>query len=150
MKKLLFALLLLCSSALAQNYTTVSASNIQYLNQAKVTGQICFLGTNSSNIPISFQAGGGGQVAAYPMCQTVTNGAIIGTLNVPNPALTTPANICYRVRVSDNTYGEVLSYNCVTWASSSTFNFDLYVPNVGTITGTSISSLAVGSLTVTS
>jgi hypothetical protein len=46
----------------AQNLTTVSASNIQDINGSKLAaGQLCFLGTDQSDNPISFGIGGGGQ-----------------------------------------------------------------------------------------
>jgi hypothetical protein len=47
----------------AQNWATVSATNITDLNQNKLAaGQLCFLATDQNDIPINFNLGGGGQV----------------------------------------------------------------------------------------
>jgi len=138
MKRLLLWLiaycLLLIACAQAQNWTTVSASNITDLNQQKLAaGTICFLGTNSSDVPISFQVGGGGQVLARPFCVAVTNGAS-AALTVPNPANTQPANISYRVTVTDSSSGQrVLYYKGVAF-TGGTFNFDGYTPPYGPFT----------------
>src|SRR5581483_6160791 len=117
------------------------ASNITNLDGVKVaSGKLCFLGTNSNDVPVSFQMGGGGQVTRTPRCTTITNGAV-GTFSVPNPANTSPANINYRITVQDDASGEVLTYRKVNFSGAS-FNFDTYVPDVGTVTsGTSVDNL---------
>src|SRR6185312_14146420 len=87
----------LAAPAQAQNWTTVSAANITDLNQQKLAaGQLCFLGTDQNDTPISFMVGGGGQVLKRQFCATVTNGAT-ATLTVPNPATSSPSGISYRV-----------------------------------------------------
>jgi hypothetical protein len=135
MKRLLLWLIAYCSlliaCAQAQNWTTVSASNITDLNQQKLAGgTICFLGTNSSDVPISFQVGGGGQVLARPFCVAVTNGTS-AALTVPNPANTQPAGIVYRVTVTDSSSGQrVLYYKGVAF-TGGTFSFDGYTPPYG-------------------
>jgi hypothetical protein len=114
----------------AQNWTTVSAANITDLNQQKLAaGQLCFLGTDQNDTPISFMVGGGGQVLKRQFCATVTNGAT-ATLTVPNPATSSPSGISYRVSVKDSSTGqEVLRYTGVTFSGTS-FNLDLYTPNL--------------------
>ncbi|HET9285419.1 MAG TPA: hypothetical protein VFR24_26000 [Candidatus Angelobacter sp.] len=134
MKKLNLAMTaLLCAlPAAAQNWTTISASNITDLNQQKLAaGQLCFLGTDQNDLPISFNAGGGGQVLRRTFCAAVTNGSV-ASFTVPNPALTTPAGIYYRVTIKDGNSGqEVLRYTQVTF-TGATFNFDSYAPlNLG-------------------
>ena len=134
MKKLL---LLLCFSLAGilpafgvNNYTTVTASNIQDAsNHAIASGQLCFQGTNNSFQPVGFQAGGGGQVITRPVCTPISNGAI-GTFVVPNPAGTHPAWISYTVTIAVGN-STVLKYVGVQWDDAATFNFDLYVPNIG-------------------
>jgi hypothetical protein len=55
--------------AFAQNWTTISAGNITDLNQNKLAaGQLCFLGTDQNDNPISFSVGGGGQVLRRAFC----------------------------------------------------------------------------------
>jgi len=157
MKKLvLLAMMLACALPLsAQNWTTVTATNITDLNQQKLAiGQLCFLGTDQNDVPISFNVGGGGQVLKRAFCSAVTNG-IASTFTVPNPAGTTPAGIYYRVTVKDvNSGQEVLRYNQVTFTGAS-FNFDNFAPtNLGQfapLTGTAVSgNLSVnGNLSIT-
>ncbi|MBZ5508951.1 MAG: hypothetical protein LAO78_26120 [Acidobacteriia bacterium] len=156
MKKSVFVLLMLtCAVASAQNWTTISAANITDLNQQKLAvGQLCFLGTDQNDTPISFNTGGGGQVLKRAFCAAVSNGAV-ASFTVPNPANTTPAGIYYRVTVRDvNSGQEVLRYNQVRF-TGTTFNFDNYAPlNLGLfspLTGTAVSgNLSVnGNLSVT-
>jgi hypothetical protein len=157
MKKLvLLTVMLACAIPLsAQNWTTVTASNITDLNQQKLaTGQLCFLGTDQNDAPVSFNVGGGGQVLKRAFCSAVTNGTA-ALFTVPNPAGTTPAGIYYRVTVKDvNSGQEVLRYNQVSFIGAS-FNFDNYAPtNLGqfaSLTGTAVSgNLSVnGNLSIT-
>ena len=110
MKKLFGVVAVVCLSlcGFAQNWTTVSASNITDLNQQKLAaGSLCFLGTDQNDIPISFEVGGGGQVLARPFCVTVTNGSS-AALTVPNPQNTQPQGIYYRVTVTDSSTGQVV------------------------------------------
>jgi hypothetical protein len=125
------AVLCLALAAQAQNWTTVSASNITDLNQQKLAaGTMCFLGTDQNDIPISLQVGGGGQVLARPFCVAVTNGSS-AALTVPNPANTQPSGIRYRVTVNDASTGQrVLYYKAVSFAGA-TFSFDTYIPLIG-------------------
>lgn len=148
-------LLLLSVFAQAQNWTTVTATNITDLNQQKLaTGQLCFLGTDQNDVPISFNVGGGGQVLKRAFCSAVTNGTA-ALFTVPNPAGTTPVGIYYRVTVKDvNSGQEVLRYTQVSF-TGATFNFDNYAPtNLGQfvpLTGTAVSgNLSVnGNLSIT-
>lgn len=129
MKKIILMAVMGCVvPAAAQNWTTVSASNITDLNQQKLAaGQLCLLGTDQNDVPISFNVGGGGQVLKRPFCTPVTSGAV-SSFTVPNPVNTAPAGIYYRVTVKDaNTGQEVLRYAQVSF-SGATFNFDNYAP----------------------
>jgi hypothetical protein len=152
MKKALLIIAFLFPSlpAVCQNTTTVSGSNIMDLNGAKLAnGQICFLGTDQTDTPISFQAGGGGQVLKRQFCSTVTAG-VISSFTVPNPANTLPSGIYYRVMVKDGATGlEVLRYTLVTF-TGATFNFDNYTPNPPGFVPVPLSGTSVtGSLGVT-
>src|SRR5262249_39312568 len=157
MKKLIFLIVMVTTviPVSAQNWTTVSATNITDLNQQKLAvGQLCFLGTDQNDVPISFNVGGGGQVLKRAFCAPVAAGAVT-SFTVPNPSNTTPTGIYYRVTVKDvNTGQEVLRYNQVSFAGA-TFNFDNYAPtNLGqfaSITGNAVSgNLSVnGNLSIT-
>lgn len=132
----------------AQNWTTVSASNITDLNQQKLAaGRLCFLITDVNDNPISVMIGGGGQSLQRPYCSTVTTGAA-ASFTVPNPATTAPANIAYRVAATDSSTGQtVLHYTNVQF-TGTTFNFDNYVPSPPLPLGSSVSVLTVGTLTI--
>lgn len=131
MKKIILMVMVACAiPAATQNWTTVSATNITDLNQQKLaTGQLCFLGTDQNDVPVSFNVGGGGQILKRPFCASVANGAV-SSFTVPNPVNTAPAGIYYRVTVKDvNTGQDVLRYTQVSF-SGTTFNFDNYAPVV--------------------
>ena len=153
MKKLLsilafvYVVLWFSLSALAQNLTTVSASNIQDINGAKLAaGQLCFLITDQNDIPLSVQIGGGGQALKRGYCTSVVNGAVT-SFTVPNPANTQPAGIYYRITAKDTTAGqEVLRYTQVAFAGA-TFNFDNYAPTFPSFIAP-MSNATVGNLTI--
>src|SRR5258708_5572137 len=118
---------LLFGTACAQNWATVSASNITDLHQNKLAaGQLCFLGTDRNDNLIRFSIGDGGRSRRHVYCSRVTAGALTA-FRVPNPGNTTPAGIHYRVTVKDSTGKEVLRYAKVTLAGG-TFDFDTYAP----------------------
>jgi hypothetical protein len=145
MKKLFSILAFLCLAlpALAQNWTTVSASNITDLNQNKLAaGQLCFLITDQNDNPISVNIGGGGQSLKRGYCSPVAAGAVT-SFTVPNPATTSPSGIYYRVTAKDTSTGlEVLRYTGVTFSGAS-FNFDNYQP---VIQGASLNPLSGNSV----
>jgi hypothetical protein len=127
------AQLLLAIAAQAQNWTTVTATNITDFNQQKLAaGQLCFMATDQNDNPISTGVGGGGQLLRRQYCSQVTAG-VVTTFTVPNPTNTLPAGVYYRVTVKDSSTGqEVLRYTQVSFTGTS-FNFDTYAPiNVGT------------------
>jgi len=134
MRKSLFVIVVLtCALAQAQNWTTVTATNITDLNQQKLAaGQLCFLATDQNDNPISIGIGGGGQMLKRGYCSAVMSGAVT-SFTVPNPANTQPAGVYYRVTVKDSSTGqEVLRYTQVSFTGAS-FNFDTYAPiNLGT------------------
>lgn len=131
MKKIQVCAILITAAicAHAQNFTTVTGSNVTDLNQQKLNaGQICFQGTDNQDQSISFQQGGGGQVLKRQFCSSIAAG-VITSFTVPNPAATLPTGIYYRVTVKDVSSGlEVLRYTGVTF-NGATFNFDNYAPN---------------------
>jgi hypothetical protein len=128
------AQLFLAINAQAQNWTTVTATNITDLNQQRLAaGQLCFIATDQNDNPISTGVGGGGQLLRRQYCSQVTAGALPTAFTVPNPATTQPAGVYYRVTVKDSSTGqEVLRYTQVSFSGTS-FNFDTYAPlNLGT------------------
>jgi hypothetical protein len=140
MKKLIWTLLL--ASAFGQNYTTVTASNIQNGSSGLLpSGTITFQAVGTNQQPISYQVGGGGQQILAPTVCPVSNGAILGVCSVANVLLTQPQNVCFNVTVK-NSAGQVVlggtnsGYQCVQpvsnggWCVAGTCNFDAYQPNL--------------------
>jgi hypothetical protein len=130
--------LLLGAGVHAQNFTIVTAGNLQDLTGNKLaSGEVCFQAVTNQGVPIGYQAGGGGQVINVPRCAGVVNGAF--SLSVANTALTTPAHICYKVTVKDLSTGQLVlgngqpgmpsGYECVQPVGGG-FNFDSFVPNL--------------------
>jgi len=132
------AIALICAAAAvpatAQNWTTISASNITDAAGNKLAaGQICFLGTDQNNVAINFAIGGGGQVLKRPVCATVTNGAIAAGFQVPNPANTSPAGVLYHVYVRDTSSGQiVVDYKLVRFTGTA-WDLDNYQPSSTTV-----------------
>jgi hypothetical protein len=117
--------------AQAQNWTRITAFNIQDLSGAKLaSGSLCFQATDASSNAISFQAGGGGQVIRSARCAAISNGTV-GTFTVPNPANSIPAGIFYEATVKAGSH-TLLDYKLVQWSGAS-FNFDNYAPTPGTV-----------------
>ena len=140
----------IAAPAWSQNWATVTAVNITDLNQQKLAaGQLCFLGTDQNDTPINFMVGGGGMVLKRQFCSGVSSGAVTA-FTVPNPALTSPTGVYYRVTVIDSATGqEVLRYSGVTF-SGAAFNFDTYAPNPPGFTPAPLSGTSVaGNLGVT-
>lgn len=148
MKKLLLALMLLVSPLFAQNYTTVTASNIISPSGAKLNGNVCFTAENEKGNPIPFQVGGGGLVVSSPYCTKIVNGVV--NMQVANPANTIPANIFYLIIISSSGGG----YSCPSASiSGATLNLDTYVcpsiivgpgPALGTVVEIDTTSPIVG------
>lgn len=148
MKKLLLALMLLVSPLFAQNYTTVTASNIISPSGAKLNGNVCFTAENEKGNPIPFQVGGGGLVVSSPYCTKIVNGVV--NMQVANPANTIPANIFYLIVISSSGGG----YSCPSASiSGATLNLDTYVcpsiivgpgPALGTVVEIDTTSPIVG------
>jgi len=112
-------------------FTQVSASALKDSTGTVVANAtISFYPVNNLGVPISFRAGGGGQVMSVPVTAQVTNGAF--TILLADSTLTLPANVGYSVSVIDNVSGKSLlgaGYSCVQ-PSGAAWNFDTYQPNL--------------------
>jgi len=88
MKKLALAFVLCLCFALrawGQIYTSVSTSSAELSNGFGINGQLCFLGTDSTDTPITYYPGGGSTGVSTPVCSPLTSG-IVTTFNVANIA----------------------------------------------------------------
>jgi hypothetical protein len=125
----------------AAGYVTVSATYTGGVDNLVASGTICFAPATSSGQAASFRAAYSGQIMTTPVCATVTNGVF--TVDLPDTAISSPANVCYNVTVTDNVTGNSLlgpGYGCVQpqaqainyWCNPATkvCNFDQYNPNL--------------------
>jgi lysophospholipase L1-like esterase len=94
--------------------TAVTASNISMGGAAISTGTVTFVPVDSRGTAISFATGGGGLNGPMGFSCTITAGAITGTCEVPDAALTTPANILYSIQISDTSTGNKSSGKAFT------------------------------------
>jgi hypothetical protein len=113
----------------AQNYTMVVATSIQTAGSPAppallATGNLCFQATDQNNNPINFTAGGGGQVVVGQVCALVVNG-VSSPLSIANPVNTIPANILYRITVTDSFLTQLYICKGVVLGGVS-FNFDTF------------------------
>jgi len=119
---LLVSALALSLCAKGSNWDTVTATNIQDASGTKLTsGLLCFQATDAASNPISFQAGGEGQIITKPFCTAITNGAI-GAFHVPDSNLTKPAGVYYTISVQP---GNLLNYERVR-VTTSPWSLDSY------------------------
>jgi hypothetical protein len=133
-------LFLLSAATYAQNFVTITASNIQSGGNVPVAaGTIIFSATDATGKPISYQAGGGGQVIRTPVSCSISNGVIADNCKLANTDLTNPLHVCFNTIVKDSSNVIVLGgpgsgYNCVqpqsnnAWCTAGTCNFDSYSP----------------------
>ena len=139
MKKLLLLSLLLFLSSLAHaQWTAVTASHI-YGGTSDLgllpAGTISFQATDNNGQSIAYQVGGTGQQVNWPLVCAITTGAITGACNVADTTQTNPMDICYSITVK-NSQGTIVlggspnsGYQCAQ-PSGTTWNFDVFVPNV--------------------
>src|SRR5271155_5276310 len=126
MRKLL--LLLLSLPAFAQaNWINVTAANIHGgSNTLLPAGNITFTATDNTGAPISYQAGGGGQVVSYPTTCSIVNGTIALQCLVANVSVSNPSNFCYSVAITNSSNQLVLGgpssgYTCVQPQTSNSW-----------------------------
>jgi len=148
---LLSAPLSCAAQSVPYGYSQVSSSITMDGGVVVANSTIYFAPVSNSGAPISFRATGAyadGQQGPGAFTAQVLAGAF--SILLPDPALTSPSNICYSVTIIDNVTGNSHlgpGYTCVQpvgtgggpgagWCSGATSsqggtcNFDLYTPNL--------------------
>ncbi len=116
-------------------YTLITAAKIQdSTGRLLSSGRVTFFPTNNHGEAVSAVAGGGGMILSKPVTFLVVNGSITtdlfgNTPQVADTSLTTPANICYRITVTDDTNETVQGPGYgLAQPSGASWSLDTYVP----------------------
>jgi hypothetical protein len=117
----------LCTPAHAQ-LTTVTASSISMGGRPIATGTVTFTPVDASGTPIPFVSGAGGLNSTQAFPCPLTAGAISGVCQVPDAALTTPANILYSIQITNLQSHTALILNAVPNVTGATWPLDAYAP----------------------
>jgi hypothetical protein len=130
MKRLLLAAAVLLCAIGSRSYaqlTTVTASHILMGGSAVPTGTVTFAPVSVMGLPIAFSQAGGGLNGPTAFSCSITAGAIASGCQIPDSALTTPANILYSVQITNTattphtafTLQQVAGITGATWALDS-------------------------------
>src|ERR1035437_3917839 len=115
---LMFGLLLL--PAAAQTMTTVTMTSFSDSAQVLMPqGNLCAVPTDQNDVVTPFRIGTSGNASAVKVCRPMLAGAIVGTLQLANPALTHPSGISYRFVITDTNSHQVTTDRKSTRLNSS-------------------------------
>ena len=123
----LLSLLVSASFAHAQ-LSSINTNHGVYMGGVLVSaGTVTFTPINTQGTAIAFAQGGGGLNGPMAFSCTITAGLISGTCQIPDSALTTPANILYAVLITNTTTQKSFGY-VVAGITGSTWALDSYGP----------------------
>jgi hypothetical protein len=139
------ALLALCvPRAHSQAMTAITATGTN-AGPLQVTGSLCMQAVDAKDNPISVSiAGGGFYLKGRPFCQTLTTGALAGSLSVPNPVTDSAPGHGYDIVVYDSTSTLQTDLGAVYGIGGSTWSLDTYVPGA-TVPTTAAFTFTTGS-----
>jgi len=113
--------------------TTITASHISVGGKPIAAGKVLLTPVGANGQPIAFVSGaGGGLNAPVAFSCTIAGGAITGSCQVPDSALTTPVNILYTIDVTATTGYVTFRLPTVANITGSTWALDAYAPPSGT------------------
>lgn len=162
----LYCILALCTPAGAQMVTVAASNVVDSTGAPLASGTITFQPSKcttsySANCNTSYRIGSKGQALSSAVSATITNGAF--TIQLPDTNATNPQNVCFAASIKDAATGDTVSsqaYACVqpgtqsansNWCSTAnsttTCNFDSFVPNIAGLVLTTIAGGAGGTTT---
>jgi hypothetical protein len=112
--------------------TTVTAAHIYMGGVLVPAGTVTFTPVSSSGTPIAFAQGGGGLNLPFAWSCTIASGAITGSCQIPDSALTTPANIAYAITVIRTSDLKQWTLQAVPGITGTTWALDAYGPPANT------------------
>ncbi|MFC6645488.1 hypothetical protein ACFQBQ_07785 [Granulicella cerasi] len=130
----LSALALLTTVSHAQNVmTTITAESINGGN-SPTSGTLCLTPVDQYNNAIQVTKHGGGfYMKGRPFCGTITDGALVTTLQVPDSATDSSPGHSYQISVFDSTTQTVDTF-FVPGIAGPTWSLDDYIPSVSVST----------------
>lgn len=138
-KVLLAALMLIASTAFAGNYINVTASSCigDGSGALLASGTMTIQGTDANDKPIPYRAGSSLQETIDPITRTITTGSLATSLQLANPASSSPTNILYRFTVQNGVTKRITAYpltiitpnDTLVSGSFTEFNFCKMTPN---------------------
>lgn len=130
----LFLICGLARHAPAQQMTSITATSVNSGGSA-VSGQICFTAIDSFGNPIAVSRSGGGFFQAlsasapgYGFCQKLADGALQGSLSVPNPLTDSAPGHGYAMTIYDQNLGVWSDPIRIYSIGGSTWSLDTYIP----------------------
>jgi trimeric autotransporter adhesin len=109
-------------------FTTITASKIFMGGILIPSGTVTFTPVGANGQPIAFSQSGGGLNSPSAFSCTITAGAIVGSCQIPDAALTNPANILYSVQVTNTTQQHAFTLQPIPNITGATFALDDYGP----------------------
>ncbi len=110
--------------------TSIIATNINS-GGVPTTGLLCLKAIDVRANPASVSRSGGGfYVANWPFCGRLVAGALVGSLNVPNPATDSAPGHGYDVTITDTTTGLTTDLGPVYGIGGTSWSLDSYIPTV--------------------
>lgn len=87
------------------DYITITATAIKDISGANLaSGKMSIITTDADDNPIPVRVGAAtAQALQQPVDWTITNGALVGTAQVPNPAVSDPSPCYFRITIEDLT-----------------------------------------------
>jgi hypothetical protein len=114
----------------AQSLTSITAISVKTGN-GNVTGQLCLVAIDAKRSPITVTVSGGGvYTREHPFCQTLTNGALVGSLNVPNPVTDSAPGHGYEISTYNTATGIRTDLGPAYTVGGSSWSLDTWTPTV--------------------
>jgi hypothetical protein len=129
-----FAALVLSAPLICAQMTLITATSV-YSGNTPITGTICFTAVDQFHnaIPVTKQ-GGGFYVKGQPFCQTLTAGALAGSLSVPNAATDSAPGHGYAMVIYNSSTSQASDTLYISGIAGSSWSLDTYVPATSTAT----------------
>lgn len=129
MKKLIFLIVTLCllapgASAQYLPVTTPTACITDGSGAALASGQMIVVGTDANDNPIPYRAGTSIMSTTAPITRTITAGQLATSLQLADPASTSPTGVLYRFAIKDNGTSKITLYKQIVIANNDSGNFN--------------------------